>query len=137
MHISHTVGDFRFFYEPYYVSHDSAPKHDERYIGYGSTRNTQVIINPLPFLGNILDMCPKKVFEMNLAGWNFTVLSPLFGIHLGRGSGRTSGWYHESRVNQRAWKEFARLELCARYGVAETSKHCLWYKEKAREKRKP
>ena len=32
----------KFFYEPFYLSLDTVPKHDERFIGYGSTRNTQV-----------------------------------------------------------------------------------------------
>jgi N-acetyllactosaminide beta-1,3-N-acetylglucosaminyltransferase len=40
--ISHEVSNPEFFYEPFYVSTDSVPPHDERYIGYGFTRNTQV-----------------------------------------------------------------------------------------------
>ena len=43
MHVSHPVTNYEFFYEPFYVSMDSAPPFDERFIGYGFTRNTQVV----------------------------------------------------------------------------------------------
>lgn len=33
---------YRFWYEPVFVARHSAPKFDERYVGYGMTRNTQV-----------------------------------------------------------------------------------------------
>ena len=42
LHVSHTVRNFEFFYEPFYISLDTAPPFDERFIGYGFTRNTQV-----------------------------------------------------------------------------------------------
>lgn len=42
MHISHPVTNFEFFYEPFYVAPDVVPPHDERFIGYGYTRNSQV-----------------------------------------------------------------------------------------------
>ncbi len=43
LHVSHSVPeDFEFFYEPFYVASDDAPQHDERFLGYGYTRNTQV-----------------------------------------------------------------------------------------------
>lgn len=41
-HISHNVTNFEFFYEPFYVANDLVPPHDERFLGYGFTRNTQV-----------------------------------------------------------------------------------------------
>lgn len=44
-YISHNVTNFEFLYEPFYVSKDVAPIHDERFMGYGYTRNTQVNIN--------------------------------------------------------------------------------------------
>ena len=40
--MSHNVTNFEFLYEPFYVALDTAPPHDERFIGYGYTRNTQV-----------------------------------------------------------------------------------------------
>lgn len=41
-YISHDVTNFEFLYEPFYVAKDIVPPHDERFIGYGYTRNTQV-----------------------------------------------------------------------------------------------
>lgn len=41
-HISYNVTNFEFLYEPFYVSSDLTPPHDERFLGYGFTRNTQV-----------------------------------------------------------------------------------------------
>lgn len=40
--ISYSVTNFEFLYEPFYVSTDVVPPHDERFVGYGFTRNTQV-----------------------------------------------------------------------------------------------
>lgn len=42
VHVSHKVTNFEFLYEPFYVAVDTVPPHDERFIGYGYTRNTQV-----------------------------------------------------------------------------------------------
>jgi hypothetical protein len=42
VHISHSVENYEFFYEPFYVSLDNAPPFEERFVGYGFTRNTQV-----------------------------------------------------------------------------------------------
>ena len=41
LHVSH-VSNYELFWEPFYVSMDSAPPFDERFIGYGYTRNSQV-----------------------------------------------------------------------------------------------
>ncbi len=41
MHVSHGVTNYEFFYEPFYVSLDTVPDYDERFVGYGFTRNTQ------------------------------------------------------------------------------------------------
>ena len=52
LHVSHNVTNYEFFYEPFYVSLDSVPRYDERFVGYGFTRNTQVktemIFKPSP-----------------------------------------------------------------------------------------
>jgi len=50
---------FEFFYEPFYLAEDRVPPHDERFLGYGFTRNTQV-------------------FETQLAGYQFFVLDNVF-----------------------------------------------------------
>ncbi|XP_069696973.1 beta-1,4-glucuronyltransferase 1-like isoform X3 [Periplaneta americana] len=41
VHVNHNVTNFEFLYEPFYVAPDTVPAHDERFIGYGYTRNTQ------------------------------------------------------------------------------------------------
>ncbi|PSN39741.1 hypothetical protein C0J52_19960 [Blattella germanica] len=53
---------YKQWYEPFFVVDDTAPPHDERFIGYGFSRNTQVL-------------------EMQTAGYRFFVLSPVFGVH--------------------------------------------------------
>lgn len=45
VYVSHDVTNFEFLYEPFYVAKDIVPAHDERFMGYGYTRNTQVWIS--------------------------------------------------------------------------------------------
>lgn len=49
VYVSHDVTNFEFLYEPFYVAKDIVPAHDERFMGYGYTRNTQVWISLLFF----------------------------------------------------------------------------------------
>ena len=44
VHVSHTVKKYKQWYEPFFVVDDIAPPYDERFIGYGHTRNTQVLL---------------------------------------------------------------------------------------------
>ena len=54
LHISHEA-KYEAFWEPFYVSEDDiTPPHDERFIGYGLTRNSQVCLNE-SFKGNIMN----------------------------------------------------------------------------------
>lgn len=48
--ISYNVTNFEFLYEPFYVATDTVPPHDERFIGYGFTRNTQVYFIHLHYI---------------------------------------------------------------------------------------
>uniref|UniRef100_T1JA84 Beta-1,4-glucuronyltransferase 1 n=1 Tax=Strigamia maritima TaxID=126957 RepID=T1JA84_STRMM len=64
MDAAYKVTNYEFFYEPFYVSKDSVPPHDERFVGYGFTRNTQV-------------------YEMVLAGYKLWVLNNAFALHRG------------------------------------------------------
>ncbi|KAJ9601079.1 hypothetical protein L9F63_000814, partial [Diploptera punctata] len=61
IYVSHTA-KYKDTYEPFFVVLDTAPLYDERFIGYGCTRNTQA-------------------YEMNAAGYEFQVLSPVFACH--------------------------------------------------------
>lgn len=74
--ISHQVTNFEFFYEPFYVARDDTPTHDERFLGYGFTRNTQV-------------------YEMFVSGYTFHVLSPIFTLH----------WGMQVKRSRPAWRE--------------------------------
>ncbi|GAB6021490.1 hypothetical protein CHUAL_004096 [Chamberlinius hualienensis] len=40
--VAYPVTDYKFLFEPFYVALDTVPPHDERFVGYGFTRNTQV-----------------------------------------------------------------------------------------------
>jgi hypothetical protein len=55
-HVSHNVTNFELLYEPFYVAPDTVPAHDERFLGYGFTRNTQVTIGLRPCLASGLKL---------------------------------------------------------------------------------
>ncbi|KAG5866935.1 hypothetical protein JTB14_023203 [Gonioctena quinquepunctata] len=97
IHISHPVTNFEFLYEPFYISTDTVPPHDERFIGYGYTRNSQV-------------------YEMFVAGYEFLVLSPIFTCHWGLQVKRTRPpWReHQNNLNRRHFEGFKR-EIFAKY----------------------
>ncbi|KAK9875222.1 hypothetical protein WA026_006009 [Henosepilachna vigintioctopunctata] len=104
VHISHPVTNFEFLYEPFYVAKDTVPAHDERFLGYGYTRNTQV-------------------YEMFLAGYEFLVLSPIFTIHWGLQLKKTRPPWRESQntKNMKKFKEFKR-ELLVKYKTNSSKK---------------
>ncbi|XP_059061199.1 beta-1,4-glucuronyltransferase 1-like isoform X1 [Achroia grisella] len=96
-HVSHNVTNFELLYEPFYVAPDTVPAHDERFLGYGFTRNTQV-------------------YEMFLIGYQFRVLSPIFTIHWGLQARRSRPLWREKQneKNRKHFETFKR-ELFARY----------------------
>ncbi|XP_019767837.2 beta-1,4-glucuronyltransferase 1 isoform X2 [Dendroctonus ponderosae] len=95
--ISHTVTNFEFLYEPFYIANDTVPPHDERFIGYGYTRNSQV-------------------YEMFVAGYEFLVLSPIFTCHWGLQVKKTRPpWReHQNNLNRRQFDQFKK-EIFSRY----------------------
>ncbi|XP_018580182.1 beta-1,4-glucuronyltransferase 1 isoform X1 [Anoplophora glabripennis] len=97
IHISHPVTNFEFLYEPFYITPDTVPPHDERFIGYGYTRNSQV-------------------YEMFVAGYEFLVLSPIFTCHWGLQIKRTRPpWReHQNNLNRKQFDGFKK-EIFARY----------------------
>ena len=42
VHVSYIIEKYNDWYEPFFIVLDNAPAYDERFIGYGNTRNTQV-----------------------------------------------------------------------------------------------
>ncbi|XP_030387334.1 beta-1,4-glucuronyltransferase 1 [Scaptodrosophila lebanonensis] len=95
--ISHTVTNFEFLYEPFYIALDNVPAHDERFTGYGFTRNSQV-------------------YEMYVAGYQFFVLSPVFTCHWGlqRKQARPSWREQQNNANRKKFDVF-KSEIFARY----------------------
>ncbi|XP_055534372.1 beta-1,4-glucuronyltransferase 1 [Wyeomyia smithii] len=96
-HVSHNVTNFEFLYEPFYVAPDTVPPHDERFLGYGYTRNTQV-------------------YEMFVAGFQFQVLTPLFTVHWGLQNKKSRPAWRERQNNvNRKYFEIFKREVFARY----------------------
>ncbi|XP_063223045.1 beta-1,4-glucuronyltransferase 1-like [Bacillus rossius redtenbacheri] len=96
--VAYRVHNYQLFYEPIYVSARTAPLYDERFVGYGNTRNTQT-------------------YEMHLAGWTFHVLSNTFLVHWGfqTPSMRNTTWrLQQQEENARRFVGFLR-EMTARY----------------------
>lgn len=117
--ISHNVTNFEFLYEPFYVATDVAPMHDERFVGYGFTRNTQV---------NSMEIAPKlersteyvqfffQVYEMYVAGYQFHVLAPIFTCHWGLQNKKSRPAWRErqNNMNRKQFDVFKK-EIYARY----------------------
>ncbi|XP_018359680.1 PREDICTED: beta-1,4-glucuronyltransferase 1 [Trachymyrmex cornetzi] len=97
VYISHDVTNFEFLYEPFYVAKDIVPPHDERFMGYGYTRNTQV-------------------YEMYVTGYQFKVLSPVFTGHWGLQTRKTRpAWRERQNSANRKQFETFKKEVFARY----------------------
>ncbi|XP_037806963.1 beta-1,4-glucuronyltransferase 1 [Lucilia sericata] len=95
--ISHQVTNYEFFYEPFYVALDNVPPHDERFVGYGFTRNSQV-------------------YEMYVSGYSFYVLTPVFTCHWGlqKKNARPSWREQQNTFNSKRFEIFKK-EIFARY----------------------
>eukprot|EP00088_Acartia_fossae_P029166 TRINITY_DN29996_c0_g1_i9.p1 TRINITY_DN29996_c0_g1~~TRINITY_DN29996_c0_g1_i9.p1 ORF type:complete len:523 (-),score=67.62 TRINITY_DN29996_c0_g1_i9:482-2050(-) len=96
--IGYKVEKYIFKYEPLYVARADTPQFDERFIGFGMTRNTQV-------------------YEMHVAGYEFHVLANIFTNHAGFQtlSNRPSWRAKQQEANNAKFDEFAK-ELTAHYG---------------------
>ncbi|XP_050293938.1 beta-1,4-glucuronyltransferase 1 isoform X2 [Anthonomus grandis grandis] len=95
--VSHPVTNFEFLYEPFYIATDDVPPHDERFVGYGYTRNTQV-------------------YEMFVSGYEFQVLSPIFSCHWGLQvkKNRPPWREHQNNQNRKLFDQFKK-EIFAKY----------------------
>lgn len=91
------VTNYLFKYEPLYVAKGETPIFDERFIGFGMTRNTQA-------------------YEMYVAGYTFQVLNNLFMNHWGLQKRETRPRWRQLQhlLNNRLFKGFAK-EIAARY----------------------
>ncbi|XP_071447155.1 beta-1,4-glucuronyltransferase 1-like [Hetaerina americana] len=95
--VAHAVRHFPFWYEPVYAARHGGPPFDERFVGYGMTRNTQA-------------------YEMFLRGYTFEVLDNAFLIHWGfQERKQRPPWREEqSRRNYRLFQNWV-LEKAAQY----------------------
>lgn len=84
---AYKVQHYEFFYEPFYVAGKEVPRYDERFVGYGFTRNTQV-------------------YETHAAGFEFWVLDEAFALHRGMQNHRARGHWRE-RQNALNYKKLA------------------------------
>lgn len=111
--ISHNVTNFEFLYEPFYVAQDDSPPHDERFLGYGFTRNSQV-------------------YEMFIAGYTFHVLSPVFTCHWGLQMKKMKPAWREKQnnINRKRFESFKR-EILARYAKDNSSPLTQKFKTKS------
>ena len=75
LEVAYTVDKYIFKYEPLYVARADTPPFDERFIGFGMTRNTQV-------------------YEMFVAGYTFHLLDNVF----------TSHWGFQTYATRPAWR---------------------------------
>jgi len=95
--VAFQVTNYLFKYEPLYVARAETPVFDERFIGFGMTRNTQA-------------------YEMYVAGYQFLVLNNLFMNHWGLQKRETRPRWRQMQhlLNNRLFKGFAK-EIAARY----------------------
>jgi len=98
LEVAYKVDKYIFKYEPLYIARGDTPPFDERFIGFGMTRNTQV-------------------YEMYVAGYEFYVLNNVFTNHWGLQNlkSRPSWRAKQQELNNAKFDEFAK-ELTARYG---------------------
>ncbi|CAN8006572.1 unnamed protein product, partial [Ixodes hexagonus] len=101
---AYSVKRYEFFYEPFYVAAKDVPRYDERFVGYGFTRNTQV-------------------YETHLAGFEFWVLDEAFAVHRGMRNKRSRGYWRERQnaLNRRRFIVFQR-DMKRKYRLTTTTK---------------
>jgi len=97
--IAYKVEKYIFKYEPLYIARGDTPAFDERFIGFGMTRNTQV-------------------YEMYVAGYSFYLLNNAFTTHWGFQTIKTRPEWRarQQEKNNARFDEFAK-EVSAHYSA--------------------
>ncbi|XP_050443420.1 beta-1,4-glucuronyltransferase 1-like [Adelges cooleyi] len=95
--VSHTVSKYQLYYEPFYVSLNNVPSYEERFIGYGYTRNSQV-------------------YEMFAAKYQFDVLTNIFTYQHSFASLKKRSYYRQFQYaeNLALFSKFKK-EISTRY----------------------
>jgi len=98
VNVAYKVDKYQFKYEPLYVARSDTPIFDERFIGFGMTRNTQV-------------------YEMYVANYSFYLLDNAFSSHWGFQTlkDRPEWRAKQQTMNNHRFDDFAK-EISARYG---------------------
>jgi len=99
LNIAYKVEKYIFKYEPLYIAKGDTPAFDERFVGFGMTRNTQV-------------------YEMYVAGYTFYLLNNAFTNHWGFQSLKTRPEWRarQQEMNNARFDEFAK-EVSAHYSA--------------------
>jgi len=94
--VAFSVKKYEFKYEPIYLADSRTPDYEERFVGYGKTRVSQV-------------------YEMALAGYNFSVLNNAFFSHWGFTEGkRSKARLQQYKENDQRFQTYVK-EVSARY----------------------
>ncbi|XP_037800686.1 beta-1,4-glucuronyltransferase 1-like isoform X2 [Penaeus monodon] len=98
LQVLYNITTWRSYWEPIYVTKANVPSFDERFVGYGFTRNTQV-------------------YEMHVADYTWHMLSNVFLCHRGFQTVKTHSKVRRAQIRENGKKYQAfRMELYARYG---------------------
>ncbi|XP_042877309.1 beta-1,4-glucuronyltransferase 1-like [Penaeus japonicus] len=98
LQVLYNITTWRNYWEPIYVTKANVPPFDERFVGYGFTRNSQV-------------------YEMHVADYTWRMLSNVFLCHRGFQTTKTHTKARRAQIrdNSKKYQAF-RKELYARYG---------------------
>lgn len=111
--MAYKVDKYIFKYEPLYVARADTPPFDERFIGFGMTRNTQVVNSELCYgLYSAV-----QVYEMYVAGYSFQVLNNAFTSHRGFQTLKTRPAWRARQQEQNNARFVHHLKLCCMYCI--------------------
>lgn len=98
LQVLYNITTWRNYWEPIYVTKANVPPFDERFVGYGFTRNTQV-------------------YEMHVADYTWHMLSNVFLCHRGFQTVKTHNKVRRTQIRENSKKyQGFRMELYVRYG---------------------
>uniref|UniRef100_A0A6A7FZM2 Beta-1,4-glucuronyltransferase 1 n=2 Tax=Hirondellea gigas TaxID=1518452 RepID=A0A6A7FZM2_9CRUS len=119
INVMYNINEYVQLWEPIYITKTlQLPKFDERFIGYGYTRNTQVL-------------------EMSVAGYTWLVLDTPFLSHRGFQSSKGRSRVRRKQIweNLKKFKGF-RKELSKKYGIGSSDPRFGGKKDKKKSKKK-
>ena len=117
--VAYQIKHIQFGYEPIFVAKADNPNFDERFIGYGFTRNTQVL-QPLTYFTSMkcFFSCINwfQIYQMHLARYRFFLLNNVFLCHWGFQTTETTSASRKAQVkNNQAKMKNILAEYKVRY----------------------